>query len=231
MPKEEEESAHSSKSPAVIRVLKAPVALWTSIRAWVHEDARFPTSRQVFLEKARTWNRTFPQFRLPENHLRSQLQQYSENRHTTRFLKPSGNSDTIKPKRIRPRKSAPKPPSPPLPPLPPDGQELISKAKPPPKRRKSAIKPPPDISCTVCGTKGVPLLRGGRICRSCLQLSGDNSPSTSSFRSGIFITTVAPPSVGNVTDVDMAPPSPANEAGPSSEKSYSQFFSTLNNNQ
>lgn len=52
--KEGEGSSHpSSKSPAVIRILKAPPVLWSSIRAWVHEDANAPSSREVFLEKVR----------------------------------------------------------------------------------------------------------------------------------------------------------------------------------
>lgn len=41
------------KSPAVIRISKAPKTLWTMLRAWVHEDAFEPAKREAFLEKVR----------------------------------------------------------------------------------------------------------------------------------------------------------------------------------
>lgn len=145
---------------ATFRISRVSHALWTVLVAWAGGEQHMAESRAALKEIiSKAPERTYLQYRLPEGPLSEQIQSAVAPPYGTKSIVPGTDGARTKRKASTRKVSI----APALTPAP---------SKPPVKRKQSIqLTPttPSRIACRACGQTDVPLLMGGRYCRTCIQ--------------------------------------------------------------
>lgn len=189
IPLDDSHGENAIERPAILRLRKVPSTLSDTIWYWLSENARMADAKLAFQRKVKEGpERVFLQHRLADDDLLSQLRSASKS-YPMKSIKPSASTLTLsKPKRSpRKRKPPMMPPSMPPPDIPPtpsvvstpitvdlsasDFKRQSEPAFTPTQKKRKVTKAAnalPPFACSVCGMTDVPLMQGGRFCRTCL---------------------------------------------------------------
>ncbi|TBU34763.1 hypothetical protein BD311DRAFT_746760 [Dichomitus squalens] len=155
-----------SPTPEVVsfRFSRVPHSLWELLLTWAGGLQKMEESKARLVDLARAAAPpSYLQHRVPEGELLTELQNATAPSYTMKSIKPIG-ADSTRAK----RKSVSRKPTLVIPDTPPTRAE-----KPTPAKRRQSLKaktsaPPTPIACHACGQTDVPLMMGGRYCRTCI---------------------------------------------------------------